>query len=806
LEGRSAANDSFEVWNSGGATLIYTVSEGATWISSVTPTGGSSTGGHTSHTVTYNTAGLTAGTYGTDVTVSAAGATNTPLLVHVSLTVQPNEPPTVPASPLPADGAGGQALNVDLGWSASTDPDGDAVTYDVYFGKDVLPGSPVSSGQAATSYDPGRLAPLSQYQWQVVAKDGHGGVTPGPQWSFSTRENAPPAVPSGPVPADGAGDQALSVDLGWSASIDPDGHPVTYDVYFGKDALPGTPVSVGQSALAYDPGLLARHSTYHWRVVAKDDLGATSTGPEWSFTTLNRAPTAPTNPSPAHQSSDQHVDVALAWSAATDPDGDTVTYDLYLGIGSLPGTPTASNLGSPAYNPGILSASSSYRWQVVARDAYGGATAGSQWSFTTGAGEESSPPGIHITYPTAADSPLATSLITVEGTANDTSTIEAIWVNGVRATDTGTNYSSWEATIPLSEGWTDQDPNAANVVVASALDEWGNYDPSADSVTVESIGASGKVRSVGANTQYRGALVAGDVDSFQFESLTGALLSLAVRRYGRAEVGFAVELRDPWGVLLVIPPQFVAETGSSASLANWPLPATGLYTVRLLHASGDGMYSLSLRLKLAKATKSVTGFLGSGAQQDSYPLPALRGSLVSLQAKRQGAGNELEPNLGLLDPGRCALALGGYLRLGSGLVTVKGCPLPNSGAPYQTGSYTVVVSSRNGKLGTYRFTSSVTPPKVLAVKLERALLLGISPKAPKPGAPLTLKVAGADALLTNNVVRLDGQPVTIAKGTLRSGRGSLTITLPADTPVGTSSVSFRSDGEESNRITFPVAP
>jgi hypothetical protein len=55
-------------------------------------------------------------------------------------------------------------------------------------------------------------------------------------------------------------------------------------------------------------------------------------------------------------------------------------------------------------------------------------------------------------------------------------------------------------------------------------------------------------------------------------------------------------------------------------------------------------------------------------------------------------------------------------------------------------------------------------------------------------------------------VRLDGQPVTIAKGTLRSGRGSLTITLPADTPVGTSSVSFRSVGEESNRITFPVAP
>jgi hypothetical protein len=61
-------------------------------------------------------------------------------------------------------------------------------------------------------------------------------------------------------------------------------------------------------------------------------------------------------------------------------------------------------------------------------------------------------------------------------------------------------------------------------------------------------------------------------------------------------------------------------------------------------------------------------------------------------------------------------------------------------------------------------------------------------------------------MLTKNVVLVDGEPVAIDGGTLRSGRGSLTITLPADTPAGTSSVSFRADGEESNRLTFPVAP
>jgi len=60
---------------------------------------------------------------------------------------------------------------------------------------------------------------------------------------------------------------------------------VTYDVYFGKDALPGTPVSAGQTATTYDPGILEGHSTYHWKVVVKDDQGGVTSGPEWTFTT-----------------------------------------------------------------------------------------------------------------------------------------------------------------------------------------------------------------------------------------------------------------------------------------------------------------------------------------------------------------------------------------------------------------------------------------------------------------------------------------------------------------------------------------
>jgi hypothetical protein len=149
---------------------------------------------------------------------------------------------------------------------------------------------------------------------------------------------------------------------------------------------------------------------------------------------------------------------------------------------------------------------------------------------------------------------------------------------------------------------------------------------------------------------------------------------------------------------------------------------------------------------------------------------------------------------------------------------VREVQLPDTGEPYETGTYQVVVTGQQaGGSGPYRLTWSLRPPVPEVLDLEEALLLGVEPAGPQPagatgglpsptGGSLLLRVAGADAILTNNVVRLDGQPVTIAKGTLHGGRGTLVITLPADTPAGTSSVSFRADGEESNRITFPVAP
>ncbi|HBA85937.1 MAG TPA: hypothetical protein DCZ95_17780 [Verrucomicrobia bacterium] len=109
--GVNAANQSFEVWNSGAGTLTYTIMENVTWLS-VAPASGTSTGEHDTINVTYNTAALAAGVYNTVITVTAPPpATNSPQTIAVTLTVTPP-----PSTALRINSGGNSVSN----WAADT--------------------------------------------------------------------------------------------------------------------------------------------------------------------------------------------------------------------------------------------------------------------------------------------------------------------------------------------------------------------------------------------------------------------------------------------------------------------------------------------------------------------------------------------------------------------------------------------------------------------------------------------------------------------------------------------------------------
>jgi formylglycine-generating enzyme required for sulfatase activity len=205
---------------------------------------------------------------------------------------QANRSPSAPCCPIPADGAVDQTRYTDLAW-VSADPDGDALTYDVYLEQDdSTPDARLSNAQVSASYNPGLLAPAAHYYWRIVAQDQHGATTAGPVWEFTTgaSTNLPPDAPSNPSPPDGATQVSTSVVLGWSGG-DPDGGAVTYDVYLeARDATPDRLVCDHVTVASCDPGLLLSGTHYYWRTVATDERQASRPGPVWSFTTVGPPP------------------------------------------------------------------------------------------------------------------------------------------------------------------------------------------------------------------------------------------------------------------------------------------------------------------------------------------------------------------------------------------------------------------------------------------------------------------------------------------------------------------------------------
>lgn len=98
----------------------------------------------------------------------------------------------------------------------------------------------------------------------------------------------------------------------------------------------------------------------------------------------NHPPDVPSASSPADGSLGVPVTVTLRWTGG-DPDPcDSISYDVYSeAADDTPDVSVSSDQSSTVYDPGTLSHSIHYYWQVVAEDEHGDVATGPVWDFTT---------------------------------------------------------------------------------------------------------------------------------------------------------------------------------------------------------------------------------------------------------------------------------------------------------------------------------------------------------------------------------------------------------------------------------------
>jgi len=200
-----------------------------------------------------------------------------------------NKAPSTPTTIYPANNELCIDNAVNFQWNASTDPEGDAISYLVEVSTSnsfspLVDSKTVSSTSTAITLDKS-----VSFYWRVTAKDSKGLSSPvSSSNAFYTEgegvSNYAPFSPELVAPTLNFTVQEATTNLQWTAS-DVDNDPLKYDVYFGTVNPPTELKSSNQDATNYTTPTLTASTTYYWKIVAKDNKGGQTIGQVWNFKT-----------------------------------------------------------------------------------------------------------------------------------------------------------------------------------------------------------------------------------------------------------------------------------------------------------------------------------------------------------------------------------------------------------------------------------------------------------------------------------------------------------------------------------------
>jgi len=263
------------------------------------------------------------------------GSSRAALNLFQTINTAPTQPGTLSASLVTTNSA-------TVSWSASNDVDGDTITYQVDYRRNG--DMPWTSAGSTTS--PSRLlsglAGNQAYDVRITPNDG---TANGPDRTALSLFQTANTAPTQPGTMSAILVTTNSATVSWGASTDNDGDTITYLVEYrcngdmlwtstGTTTGTSQPLSGLDGNQAYDVRVTPNDGT-------EDGLDRTALS---LFQTVN---TAPTQPGALSASLVTTKSATVSWSASTDVDGDTITYQVeYRRSGDVSWTGAGSTTGT----------------------------------------------------------------------------------------------------------------------------------------------------------------------------------------------------------------------------------------------------------------------------------------------------------------------------------------------------------------------------------------------------------------------------------------------------------------------------
>ena len=200
-----------------------------------------------------------------------------------------NSAPTTPTLTYPTNNL--LCINNQLDFQyASTDPDGDTITYQIQIATDNTFATIVQTQTTTATSKTITLDKGIAYYWRVKATDSKSASSSYSNvFNFYTEgegiTNHLPFAPELVSPALNAAVTTSTADLQWNGSDTDTSDTLTYDVYFDTVNPPTTKVSPDQTTNSYTTTTLSATTTYYWKIVVKDNQGGQTIGQIWNFKT-----------------------------------------------------------------------------------------------------------------------------------------------------------------------------------------------------------------------------------------------------------------------------------------------------------------------------------------------------------------------------------------------------------------------------------------------------------------------------------------------------------------------------------------